>query len=149
MASLEELREKLARAIAAAEQPPAFDVSALDGQEELPLTVKNLYYGILSGNRTYSYAYDLNAEVGADGLLRCTISYLPYRTGDYPEGFRGAEVGSLADLVQTAREGLSQESIPVRITDPGLAVDDMNRALQQVGGATSSASSAGTGRPSR
>ena len=134
VASLEELREELTRAIAAAEQPPAFDVSALGGQEELPLTVKNLYYGILSGNRTYSYAYDLNAEVGADGLLRCTISYMPYRTGDYPEGFQGAEVDSLADLVQTAREGLRQENIPVRITDPGLAVDDMNRALQQVGG---------------
>ena len=134
VASLEELREELTRAIAAAEQPPAFDVSALEGQEELPLTVKNLYYSILSDNRTYSYAYDLTAELGADGLLRCTISYMPYRTGDYPEGFQGTEVGSLADLVQTAREGLSQESIPVRITDPELAVDDMNRALQQVGG---------------
>ena len=131
---LEELQEELTRAIAAAEQPPAFDVSALDGQEELPLTVKNLYYGILSGNRTYSYAYDLNAEVGADGLFRCTISYMPYRTGDYPEGFQGTEVGSLADLVQTAREGLSQERIPIRITDPELVADHMNKALQQVGG---------------
>src|SRR5699024_1635780 len=102
VASLEELREELTRAIAAAEQPPAFDVSALESQEELPLAVKNLYYGILSGNRTYSYAYDLNAELGADGLLRCTISYMPYRTGDYPEGFQGTEVGSLAGLVQAA-----------------------------------------------
>ena len=41
---------------------------------------------------------------------------------------------SLASLVQTARDGLAQESIPIRITDPGLAADDMNRALQQVGG---------------
>ena len=131
---LEELQEELTRAIAAAEQPPAFDVSTLDGQEELPLTVKNLYYGILSDNRAYSYAYDLTAELGADGLLRCTISYMPYRTGDYPEGFQGTEVGSLADLVQTAREGLSQERIPIRITDPELVVDHMNKALQQVGG---------------
>ena len=130
---LEELQEELTRAIAAAEQPPAFDVSTLDGQEELPLTVKNLYYGILSDNRAYSYAYDLTAELGADGLLRCTISYMPYRTGDYPEGFQGTEVGSLADLVQTAREGLSQERIPIRITDPELVVDHMNKALQQVG----------------
>lgn len=131
---LEELQEELTRAIAAAEQPPAFDVSTLDGQEELPLTVKNLYYGILSDNRAYSYAYDLTAELGADGLLRCTISYMPYRTGDYPEGIQGTEVGSLADLVQTAREGLSQERIPIRITDPELVVDYMNKALQQVGG---------------
>lgn len=134
VASLEELREELTRAIAAAEQPPAFDVSALESQEELPLAVKNLYYGILSGNRTYSYAYDLNAELGADGLLRCTISYMPYRTGDYPEGFQGTEVDSLAGLVQAARDGLAQESIPIRITDPELLVDHMNKALQQVGG---------------
>ena len=134
VASLEELREELTRAIAAAEQPPAFEVSALDGQEELPLTVKNLYYGILSDNRTYSYAYDLSAELGADGLLRCTISYMPYRTGNYPEGFQGTEVDSLAGLVQAARNGLAQESIPIRITDSELVVDHMNKALQQVGG---------------
>lgn len=134
VSSLEEVKAELTRAIAAAEQPPALDVSALEGQEELPLTVKNLYYGILSDNRAYSYAYDLTAEVGADGLLRCTISYMPYRTGDYPDGFQGTEAGGLDELVQCARQGLAQESIPVRITDPELVVDDMNRALQQVGG---------------
>ena len=134
VASLEELQAELTRAIAAAEQPPAFDVSALEDQSELPLTVKNLYYGILSGDRTYSYAYDLTAELGADGLLRCTISYMPYRTGAYPEGFQGTEVDGLDSLVECARQGLEQESIPIRITNPGLVVDDMNRALQQVGG---------------
>ena len=114
--SLEELEALLTRAIAAAEQPPALDVSALEEQEELPLTVKNLYYGILSDNRAYSYAYDLTAELGEDGLLRCAISYMPYRTGAYPDGFRGAEVGGLDSLVQCARQGLTQESIPIRIT---------------------------------
>ena len=134
VSSMEELRTELTRAIAAAAQPPAFDASALGEQEDLPLAVKNLYYGILSDNRAYSYAYDLNAELWEDGLLRCAISYMPYRTGAYPDGFQGAEIGSLAALVQTAREGLEQESIPIRITDPELVVDDMNRALQQVGG---------------
>ena len=105
ISSLDALRAELTRAIAAVEQPTAMDVSALDGQEELPLTVKNLYYAILSDNRTYSYAYDLNAELGADGLLRCTVSYMPYRTGAYPEGFQGAEVDSLSALVSAAREG--------------------------------------------
>ena len=33
-----------------------------------------------------------------------------------------------------AREGLRQTSIPIRINNPNLAVDDMNKALQQVGG---------------
>ena len=134
VASLEEVKAELTRAIAAAEQPPALDVSALGGQEELPMTVKNLYYGILSDNRAYSYAYDLTAEVGEDGLLRCTISYMPYRTGAYPDGFQGTEVGGLDELVQCVRRGLAQESIPIRITDPELVVDDMNRALQQAGG---------------
>ena len=59
---------------------------------------------------------------------------MPYRTGDYPEGFQGTEVDSLAGLVQAARDGLAQESIPIRITDPELLVDHMNKALQQVGG---------------
>ena len=134
VSSLEEVKAELTRAIAAAEQPSALDVSALEGQEELPLTVKNLYYGILSDDRTYSYAYDLTAEVGADGLLRCTISYMPYRTGAYPDGFQGTEVDGLDSLAQCARQGLAQERIPIRITDPTPVVDDMNRALQQVGG---------------
>ena len=76
----------------------------------------------MSENRTYSYAYDLSAELGADGLLRCTISYMPYRTGAYPDGFQGVEVDSLSALLQAAQEGLDQESISIRITDPSLVV---------------------------
>ena len=133
VSSLEELQEALTQAIAAVVQPPAFDVSGL-AVEDLPTAVKNLYYGILSDHPAYKYAYDLTAEIGADGLLQCTISYMPYRTGDYPDGFQGAEAASLAGLLQIAQEGLDQESIPIRLTDPSLAVDDMNRALQQVGG---------------
>ena len=78
--------------------------------------------------------YDLTAEVGEDGLLHCSVSYMPYRTGGFPADFQGAEVSSLRELLQAAREGLGQESVSVRITDPALKVDDMNRALQQVGG---------------
>lgn len=33
-----------------------------------------------------------------------------------------------------ARDGLGQENIPIRITNLSLTVDDMNKALQQVGG---------------
>lgn len=133
-ADLKQLQAELTRAIAATEQPPVLDVSALEDRAELPLTVKNLYYAIVSQNPEYKYAYDLTAEVGADGLLRCTVSYMPYRTGDFPDGFQGAEVSSLSDLIQTAQAGLSRESIPIRITDSTLQVDDMNRALQQAGG---------------
>ncbi|HIU30863.1 MAG TPA: transglutaminase domain-containing protein [Candidatus Caccousia avistercoris] len=134
VSSLQELQERLAQAIAEVEQPPAFDVSAITGQEDLPMAVKNLYYAILNENPQAKYAYDLTAEIGADGLLHCSISYMPYRTGDFPDGFQGAQVDSMADLIQVAREGLkNQENIPIRITNPALQVDDMNRALQQVG----------------
>ena len=107
---------------------------ALDNQTDLPIAVKNLYYGVLSAHPEYKYAYDLTAEVGEDGLLYCTISYMPYRTGEYPAGFQGTEVASLAELLEAAQQGITQESIPIRITNPSLLVDDMNRSLQQVGG---------------
>ena len=132
--STDELQSELTRAIAAAEQPPAYNVSALDNQTDLPIAVKNLYYGVLSAHPEYKYAYDLTAEVGEDGLLYCTISYMPYRTGEYPAGFQGTEVASLAELLEAAQQGITQESIPIRITNPSLLVDDMNRSLQQVGG---------------
>ena len=131
---MEALQAELTRAIAAAEQPPVFDVSALEVQSDFPLTVKNLYYGILSDHPDYKYAYDLSTELRADGLLYCTISYMPYRTGTYPEGFQGAKVNGLDDLVQAARDGLDQDNIPILITDRSLVVDDMSRALQQIGG---------------
>lgn len=59
---------------------------------------------------------------------------MPYRTGDYPDGFCSVEVDSLRSLIKVARDGLGQENIPIRITNLSLTVDDMNKALQQVGG---------------
>ncbi|HIX90949.1 MAG TPA: hypothetical protein H9845_08660 [Candidatus Agathobaculum pullicola] len=67
-------------------------------------------------------------------ILQCTFSYMPYRSGDYPAGFRGETVDRLHALVALARENLTQTSVSIRITDPLLTVDDMNNALQQVGG---------------
>ena len=133
-AALEELEQKLMEAIVAVELPPALACAAPVGSAELPMAVKNLYYSILSDHPEYKYAYDLTSEVGEDGLLRCKVSYMPYRTGAYPAGFQGIEVDGLDRLVEVARGGLSQESIPIRITEPTLTVDAMNRALQQVGG---------------
>lgn len=95
----------MTEAIASAEQPPVFDVSALEELLDPALSVKNLYYGILSDQPKYKYAYDLTASVEADGLLHCTISYMPYRTGNFPADFQGAAVNSL---------GRSGSSGPVR-----------------------------------
>ncbi len=82
----------------------------------------------------YKYAYDLQVEVTGDRLFSCAISYMPYRTGSYPVGFQGEAVDSLASLCQVAQEGLAQDQIPMEIVNSQLEVDDMNRALQQVGG---------------
>ena len=59
---------------------------------------------------------------------------MPYKTGDYPEGFDGEEVSSLKELVEAAQKHLTEETAAVRIMDPSLDPDTMNRALQQVGG---------------
>lgn len=128
------LSAQLGQAVAALRQPPAFDVSAFSGGGDVGLAAKNAYYALLSAHPAYKYAYDMQTEVGADGLLRCTFRYMPYRTGDYPAGFDGVEVGSLVTLMQAARDNLTRQTIPIRITDPSLTVDDMSRALQQVGG---------------
>ena len=135
VSSLDEIKAQLAQAIADAGQPPVFDVRALGAAPTLELDVRNLYYTILSGQPALKYAYDLQAELREDGLLYCTVSYMPYRTGAYPDGFQGTRVDSLYELIETARAHVQQaEAVPIRITDPSLTVDDMNRALQQVGG---------------
>ena len=134
VSTMEELTQQIEAAIAVAEQPPAMDISALPPQDDMDIAVKNLYYGVLSEHPEYKYAYDIKAQIGSDGLLNCEISYMPYRTGNYPEGFDGVEISSLTDLISVSREHLSQQSLPIRITNRDLKVDDMSRALQQSGG---------------
>ncbi len=128
-----ELQEIFESAITRVAQPGDIDVSALEAEYGWEIAARNLYFDILSKHPDYKYAYDMTAEE-TDGVLRCTFFYMPYRTGKYPDGFEGADVRSLGELISTAKSDLSQENIPVRITDPSLTVDDMNRALQQVGG---------------
>ena len=124
-----------------------FDLSAFSAQAGPTLDARNAYFRILAAYPAYRYAYDLQTSL--DGaLLRCEISYMPYRTGNYPAGFEGETVDSLAGLMRTARAHLDQPSIPIRITQPSLAVDDMARALQQVGGGICCARSTATPQPS-
>lgn len=128
------LAAQLEQAIKAIDQPPVFDISAFSDAGNAEMVTLNTYYALLSTHPEYKYAYDLQAAVGADGLLRCTFFYMPYRTGDYPAGFDGITVNSLVTLMQAARDNLTRQSIPIRIINQALTVDDMNQALQQVGG---------------
>lgn len=133
-ADAEELSGYLELAMQRAEQPPAVEAAFLDSEADPEMTVRNLYYALLSEHPECKCAYDLAMERTGDGLYRITFSYMPYRTGDYPADFAGEEAGSFGELIALAQEHLDQAEIPVRITDPSLTVDDLGRALQQVGG---------------
>ena len=135
VSDVEDVQAQLHQAITSVSQPPPMDVSALGGEREaLEMAVQNAYYALTAAEPALKYAYDLQFRWTEDGLLVCTVSYMPYRTGAYPDGFSGAEAGSLAELAEVASAGLDSPSIPVRITDPSLTVDDLNRSLQQCGG---------------
>lgn len=128
----ESLQAELSAAISAVRQPAPMDVSSMVWNQTPEIDVKNLYYEVLRQDPTLKYAYDLTAEV-KDGLLTCRISYMPYRAG-YPQDWDGIPVGSLPELIETAASHLGAEPVNIRLTDPALTPDGMNRALQQVGG---------------
>lgn len=129
----EQMEQVLLDSVKAMSQPPTFDVSAVNTQEDWSIIVINVYYALLSEYPDYKYAYDMRVEQ-QENYIQCTFSYMPYRSGDYPAGFQGIEVDGLHALVTVARENLAQQSINIRITDPSLTVDEMNNALQQAGG---------------
>ena len=129
---ISEAEPYLTLAILTASQPPEFRLDPMP--EGVDMDIRNVFHSITSEHPELKYAYDLSVEL-SDGALQCEFSYMPYRTGDWPEGFSGVEAGSLAELIEAARSGLaSGEPLPVRITNAALTVDDMNKALQQVGG---------------
>ena len=132
-AAAEQMSKHLQSAIAAVQQPPAFDVSDVSASAGWEITAKNVYYALLSEDPSYKYAYDMSVTQQGN-ILQCTFSYMPYRSGNYPQGFQGVEVDGLHALVTLAQNNLTQTSVNIRITDPSLTVDDMNNALQQVGG---------------
>ena len=132
-AAAEQMSQHLQRALAAVQQLPAFDVSDVSAPAGWEITAKNLYYALLSEYPAYKYAYDMSVTQQGS-ILQCTFSYMPYRSGNYPQGFQGVEVDGLHALVTLAQNNLTQTSVNIRITDPSLTVDDMNNALQQVGG---------------
>lgn len=135
VSSLEEIKTQLRQAMQAAEQPPVFDVGALTGSTDLKIDIQNLYNALLSEQPALKYAYDLEVSDAGNGLVTCTFSYMPYRTGNYPAGFDGETVSGIRDLLEVTRKNIrTQEDTPIYITDRELTVDNMNKALQQVGG---------------
>lgn len=128
----DEIKEELIEAMQHLRQPQVMDISLL-GLEHPEMDVKNIYYSITRDYPELKYAYNL--EVTANGTeLECCFSYMPYKTGIFPDGFLGEEVGSVQDLLAAAKRHLGELSFPIRITNTQMEPDDMSRALQQVGG---------------
>lgn len=130
----ETLLEVLKNAIEQCKQPPLLDVSDFPLEYGLEIDVKNVFYQLLSEHQDFLYAYEFTSEMKEDGFLSCRIEYMPYRTGNYPDEFEGIEVGSLTELIQTARAHLEEESVKIRITNPELLPGDLNAALSSQAG---------------
>lgn len=129
----ESIGAELERAMSALEQPRPMDITGAGLGEQPELDVRNIYYSLQSENRAFSTAYDIGVSV-ENGIMTVDISYMPYVTGDFPEGFAGTEVSGLPGLIEAAEEGLGGEPLQIKITDSGLIPDELNAALQQVGG---------------
>lgn len=129
-------REELENAVAAAIEglcPWLTAEIAGDWLAQPEMDVQNIYYEIVAARPELKYVSDL--EISVDGSqLVCIFHYMPYKTGDFPEGFAGQAVSSIPELIAVAEENIGQETVPVRIINPALETDAMNRALQQAGG---------------
>ncbi len=75
---------ELLEAIEELRQPRTMDISAA-GLEAPEMDAKNLYYELMAERPEMKYAYDLTVTV-REGELTCQFSYMPYKTGAFPEG---------------------------------------------------------------
>ncbi len=135
VSSLDDIKTRLLQAMVDVKQPPVLDIHKMEHTANLEFDVRNIYNAILSERPELKYAYDFQVRYTDTGLLYGTFFYMPYRTGQYPTGFEGVEVSSLQDLIKAARINIqAQKDTPIQIINTNLTVDDMNKALQQVGG---------------
>ena len=128
----ETVKRELLEAIEELRQPRTMDISAA-GLEAPEMDAKNLYYELMAERPEMKYAYDLTVTV-REGELTCRFSYMPYKTGAFPEGGAGEEIPSLSALLTAAESHLGESEAPIRITDSTLEPDRMNQLLRQVGG---------------
>ena len=129
----EDVQRELYDAIRKVEQPVPMDISGVALGEDADMAVKNLYYELTRQFPELKYAYDVSAAV-EDSLLICHVSYMPYKTGEWPPAEDAVAVSSLGELLRTAEGHMGVEALPIRLTDPDLTPDDMNRVLRQAGG---------------
>lgn len=132
VSELTEIESELISSIQQMRQPQPMDISKIDLGDSYENEIKNIYYNILSQSPELKYAYDISTEL-EDDILQCKLSFMPYKNGTFPKNFDGIEITSLRELIKVAEENIGTEPASIRILDPSLDVDDMSRALQQVG----------------
>lgn len=133
VATPEDIQEALRDAMGKVEQPAPMDISGVALGEDVDMAVKNLYYDLTRRFPELKYAYDVSAAM-EDGLLTCRVSYMPYKTGEWPANWEGTAVSGLGELLRAAEEHMGAEARPIRLTDPTLTPDEMNGVLRQAGG---------------
>lgn len=129
----EEIKAEIAAAIEELRQPAAIDISNVNLSETPELDIKNIYYELIGEEPELKYAYDISAET-EQGILRCQISYMPYKTGQYNELAEYVTAVSLEEIIYIAESNIGREPVQIQIADSSLAPDDISRALGQVGG---------------
>ncbi len=128
-----ELQGELYAAISEVRQPLPMDTADMIWSQTPEIDVQNLYYELIGQYPELKYAYDVAAAV-ENGLLTCQVSYMPHRTGAYPADWQGVCVDTVPELVEAAERHLGEDPLLIRLTDPDLDPDQINYALQQVGG---------------
>jgi len=115
----------------------SFDLGNIVLSNELPdLFVQNAYYKVTSQQPSLKYVYETKIQYNEETkIATCELMYMPFKFG-----FHDSEVLSnthlvytLKDLISIAQDNLTGASVDIRIMNPNLDVDDMQKALQQVG----------------
>lgn len=112
-----------------------FNVSGIAWQYGAENDLRNIYYSVLKDHPELKYTYDVEVSV-SDHTASCKFLYMPYKTGAYADGVPAGShtVASLHDAAVMAQSMIGgTERLPVAISAPSLAVEDIQRALAQAG----------------
>ena len=129
----EDIKEELYAAICAVRKPAPMEISGVTLSDNPGIDVKNLYYGLTRDYPDLKYAYDITAKI-EEGFLLCEISYMPYKTGNWPANEDALTVNNMNELLQIAQENIGEDAVPIRLMEQSVGPDDMSRILGQVGG---------------
>jgi hypothetical protein len=135
---LQDISDKFIEAIPLLEESLSFDVSAMNLQEsKVKQSILNAYFSALNQNPALKYAYSVEVEYDSStAVAKCSIKYMPYKTGDVNINDLPAEtykISNLKDLITASQNAIGKKNAPIAIVNPALDVDAMQNALMQAG----------------